>query len=370
MGVNVYYDKKYHRWYIKNYVDGVNHTIICDENGEYFLSKKEANNFVRKHYSLLERQPKKVKNYSLAGLIKKFLAENKSKLKDSTFSNTCYTANKYFDKLLKNINFKELKNDDLILISERINKLKISIRSKKKLIVTIKKFIIFLNKQYFSSADIDYIRLSKNLYEDDHVFNYLSEDDFRKFIKVCDKPLFELMFTLFFYYGLRLGELRGLKIKDFDLKNKILYINRNASTKNINHITQLTSLKTASSKRYYPLSYKIIELYKKAVKFNDPECFLFTFSTSKNDAKNEINIIGDTTIKRYKDKYIKQSGVNYIRIHDFRHSCAIFLINHGFNIARISSWLGHSSPSVTAQYYLRFQDKSKEEILKIFDEID
>ena len=37
MGANVYYDKKYRRWYIKNYVDGVNHTIIYDENGEYFF---------------------------------------------------------------------------------------------------------------------------------------------------------------------------------------------------------------------------------------------------------------------------------------------------------------------------------------------
>ncbi len=369
MGANVYYDKKYKRRYIKNYVDGVNHTILCDENGHYFLKKKDANDFIRKHYASLLRQPKNVKNYSFADLEKKFLLESKNKLKESTYSNYCYTINKYFEALFDDINYKAIKDNDLLEISRRINSLKISIKSKKKLFVAIRQFMLFLARYFYFEVNINLVCLSKNLYEDEHIFNYLTEEDFIQFINACDKPIFKLMFTLFFYYGLRCGELRGLKVKDFDLKNKILYINRNASTKNINHVTQLTSLKTASSKRYYPLSNKIIDLFNEAAKFKNPECFVFTLCKTEFEAKKEINIMGDTTIKRYKDKYIKKSGVNYIRIHDFRHSCAIFLINHGFNIARISSWLGHSSPSVTAQYYLRFQDKNKEEILKIFEEI-
>ena len=113
----------------------------------------------------------------------------------------------------------------------------------------------------------------------------------------------------------------------------------------------------------------IINLFKCVSKFKDPECFIFTHAKTIKGATIPRYIIGHTTIKRYKDYYLKQANVSYIRLHDFRHSCAIFLTKHDFDINRIAQWLGHSSPRVTAQFYLKYQDNYQKELADCFENI-
>ena len=61
MSAHVYYDKNRKRYYIKNYVNKVNHTIIFDNNGNYFRTKRDCYVFINENLKALENQPKKPK---------------------------------------------------------------------------------------------------------------------------------------------------------------------------------------------------------------------------------------------------------------------------------------------------------------------
>ncbi|WP_427108637.1 tyrosine-type recombinase/integrase [Lysinibacillus xylanilyticus] len=57
--------------------------------------------------------------------------------------------------------------------------------------------------------------------------------------------------------------------------------------------------------------------------------------------------ISTTTLNRRFEKYVNTAGVKKIRIHDFRHSHASYLINKGTIISVIAARLGHSDVATT-----------------------
>ena len=75
----------------------------------------------------------------------------------------------------------------------------------------------------------------------------------------------------------------------------------------------------------------------------------------------------ETTIQMRKNKYCKLAKVKQIRIHDFRHSCASFLINNGASIVLVSKYLGHSKISITLDTYTHLY---KNELLEVSNIID
>lgn len=67
-------------------------------------------------------------------------------------------------------------------------------------------------------------------------------------------------------------------------------------------------------------------------------------------------------------KYSEKSGLQKIRIHDFRHSHASLLINSGVNIVAVSRRLGHENISTTLKTYTHLMDNTKQQLLdKIVD---
>lgn len=74
-------------------------------------------------------------------------------------------------------------------------------------------------------------------------------------------------------------------------------------------------------------------------------CFVF-------DVKKPLS---DAEIKRQKNQYCRSAGIKQIRISDFRHFHARYLINNMPNdknlILAISKRLGHFSHAVTLQIY-------------------
>ena len=105
------------------------------------------------------------------------------------------------------------------------------------------------------------------------------------------------MFSLFFYYGLRCGELRGLKVEDF--YNDRILIDKEISNKTRFHTQELFDVKTSKSVRYYPYVNNIKELFDIVVKENKLKKKDFVFKSRNKNKK----VIGETTIKRLIDKY-------------------------------------------------------------------
>jgi integrase len=182
----------------------------------------------------------------------------------------------------------------------------------------------------------------------------IKKEEMKRFLLVIDDPHFKLLFMMLYYYGLRIGEARGLKHKDIDFKNKTVYIRRSLTNKLEGGKRTELSPKSSSSIREYPLLKIVSATYKE----------VFSGHPSKNEY---LFSYGESTIARYNRKYSLEAGLKTIRLHDFRHSCASYLINNGMDYLQVSSWLGHKSPVTTLDVYSHLFPSRKKAIGDFID---
>ncbi|WP_330948867.1 site-specific integrase [Virgibacillus sp. MG-45] len=174
--------------------------------------------------------------------------------------------------------------------------------------------------------------------------------EFKKFIQVVDDLMYQSLFMVLFYGGLRKGEALALTWKDIDFNNNIINIE-----KTVYH-RRVTSPKNESSVR----------------KIKMPQHTINLLGELKLQSKNKKDYVvfgefydhvPETTIDRFYNYYVGQAKVKRIRIHDFRHSHASYLISQGNDIQIVSKRLGHANTSTTYDIYSHLYPNAEEEAI-------
>jgi integrase len=210
---------------------------------------------------------------------------------------------------------------------------------------------------------INYIENYKKVNERKKEMQFFTYDEFQKFISVVEEFNYKTFYETLYYLGLRQGEATALTWRDINFEKKEVSINKTLTTKLKGQLYTVSSPKTVNSNRVLPIPQKLIDSYKK-LKEN---------AKTKKYFNEDWFVFGDelpfreTTIQVKKNKYCKLAGVKQIRIHDFRHSCASFLINNGASIVLVSKYLGHSKISVTLDTYTHLYKNELLEVSKIID---
>lgn len=222
-----------------------------------------------------------------------------------------------------------------------------------------KSFIIFINNYGCKASTTSFYQYRKSRVLKQK-YNYYTIGEFNRLLSVISVPEDKLLFSLLFYYGLRIGELRGLEVCDF--KSDRISINKELTNKGRFGGQEVLDPKTSSSYREYPYIKDIEALFKavkdsKKLKKND-----YVFLNTKKD-----KVIGETSIRRKLDNYSSKAHIKRIKIHEFRHSCATYLINEDVDPKDIASWLGHSSVDTTLRVYAHLLPLRKENVKKAFD---
>lgn len=189
--------------------------------------------------------------------------------------------------------------------------------------------------------------------------NFLTLEEFEKFISAEEDIVFKTLFTLLFYNGLRIGEATALNWMDY--KENQLAINKTLVTK-IKGVAPFTSTpKTPSSNRILPVNSKVKSLldellaYYKTFPQFDEHWYIF----------GGFKPLSPTTIEKRKNDDCDKAGVKRVRIHDFRHSCASYYIKHkNAPIILISKLLGHSKISITLDIYSHMYPNELNELMK------
>ena len=185
--------------------------------------------------------------------------------------------------------------------------------------------------------------------------DYWTLDEFKVFMKHVDNQMYYALFMTLYYSGMRRGELLALTWADVNFENSTISVNKSVLHKKV------TTPKTKSSVRELLMPSQVMRLLsilKSGVEKAKPTYVVFG---------NFHDNISTTTLGRHFDKYVKASGVNKIRIHDFRHSHASYLINKGFLISIVAKRLGHSNPSTTLDIYSHLYPSTEADAIKAME---
>ena len=169
------------------------------------------------------------------------------------------------------------------------------------------------------------------------------------------------------FYGLRRGEVLGLKWDAIDFERGTLTIKRTVTSVNVGGKTQIIeqeSAKTKSSMRTLPLVGRFKEYFaevKAAQELNKQvcgNCYNYEY-----DGFVFVDELGERMRPDYLTSqfpaFIQRHGMKKMRFHDLRHSCASLLLANGVPLKQIQDWLGHSDFSTTANIYAHLDYSSK-----------
>ena len=279
------------------------------------------------------------------------------------------TINKYKDLYQVFEPIKNVKVNDLDL--SIYNKFRLYVEKKgysvnycNKVLNLLRTLVSYSKKYYNTSYTIlNFIENFKEVNKIKKEMQFFTYEEFEKFISVIDEFNYKTFFEVLYYLGLRQGEATALTWNDINFTKKEVSINKTLTTKLKGQLYTISSPKTKKSNRVLPIPKKLVESLKqlkeqaKKKKYFSEEWFVFG---------DELPF-KETTIQVRKNKYCKQAGVKQIRIHDFRHSCASFLIQHGASIVLVSKYLGHSKISITLDTYTHLYENELKKVSNLID---
>lgn len=167
---------------------------------------------------------------------------------------------------------------------------------------------------------------------------FWTHDEFEQFIDVVDRWPAHVGFLLLFWTGMRIGELLALNETDFDFGRGTVAITKNFQQ--VKGVPTIQEPKTEKSKRTVPVPATVLQAVQ--------DYILRLYDYSPGDRLFPYT-------KGYFHHAMRRgcaaSGVEYIRLHDLRHSHAALLIEMEVPILLISERLGHEDVETTLRTY-------------------
>lgn len=192
--------------------------------------------------------------------------------------------------------------------------------------------------------------------EEHKEMSFWTKEEYLKFAEeMMDKPVSYYAFEMFYWCGIREGELLALTPADFDFERQTLTINK--SYQRLKGRDVITSPKTPKSNRTI-----------KMPKFLCEEMEEYLNSLYGIQTNERIFQISKSYLHHEMDRGAKAAGVKRIRIHDLRHSAISLLIEMGFSALAIAERVGHESIDITYRYAHLFPTKQTEMAEKLNEE--
>ncbi|MGD9662855.1 MAG: tyrosine recombinase XerC [Porticoccaceae bacterium] len=177
----------------------------------------------------------------------------------------------------------------------------------------------------------------------------------------------ELGVILAAYYGLRRGEIVGLRWESIDFEKNSITIEHTVTVAQVDGkkmVFESDTAKTKSSLRTLPLvpQFRSTLLKLKAEKEHNARLFGKAYNR-KEGQYIYTDIFGYRIRPDYLTaefpRFMVKNGFRRLRFHDLRHSCASLLLANGVPLKQIQEWLGHSSFKITADAYAHLEYASK-----------
>ena len=176
---------------------------------------------------------------------------------------------------------------------------------------------------------------------------YWTLEEYQKFSKaIQDKPEYYYAFEVFFWCGLRLGELLALTKEDIDFEAKTLKVANSFSKEK----KELGETKTPTSKRTVYMPDELAEEMKE-----------YMDSLYGLKPNSRIFELSKSALHREMTRGSELAGVKRIPIHGLRHSHISLLMNSisCASVMDIAKRAGHKTPEITMLYSHRYSTKDQ-----------
>lgn len=213
----------------------------------------------------------------------------------------------------------------------------------------------------------DNIELPK---KEKHLAEYYTTDELKVLLEKARGAQLETVIYLAVWFGLRRGEIIGLKWEHIDLEKKTLSIvgtvtDKGASGSRIENLKYRVGGKTKSSVRAFPLTDEMVTYFQELKKKQLRNQKRINYNTDWIDfvcVRDNGDLIPLDYVSRAFPRFLKNNGLKPIKLHELRHSNISLLIENGASMKEAQEWAGHSSYSTTANIYSHIQAKSKERL--------
>ena len=200
-----------------------------------------------------------------------------------------------------------------------------------------------------------------------YIADYYRQEELERLLEASKDHPYSLLIQTAAFYGLRRGEVVGLKWDAIDFEQGTISVKRTVTSTIIDGKYQefeQQSAKTKSSLRTLPLIGSFREYFmqvKEAQELNKQvcgNCYNYEY-----DGFVFVDELGERMRVEYLTnafpKFLESHGLRRMRFHDLRHSCASLLLSNGVPLKHIQEWLGHSDFTTTANIYAHLDYKSK-----------
>lgn len=187
-------------------------------------------------------------------------------------------------------------------------------------------------------------------------FDFWTYEEFEKFIEAAKEDTAAYtIFSLFFFSGMREGELLALTLNDFDFGKNTVSICKSLAV--IKGVKTVKKTKTPKSNRVIAIPEQIMSMVKEYASH------IYGYEPTQQLFQSD-----KTTLHRTMQKYCDISGVRKIKIHELRHSHASHLIELGISPLTISERLGHEDIKTTLNTYSHLYPNKQNEVADLLTE--
>lgn len=360
----VYKEKNRSSWYFK-----------CCINGRQFLrrgfaTKNEARQAENDFMYMNRRANKKHYKKTILTwerLVSYYLEWMKGQVKITYY----YALKRALSSLLPylpDIDVEKILYSDFERARNQIENLDISIRSKNRKIKLIRAVFDF-GRIYHQISNSEYLKIA--IFKDYTIHKKKIKQQvvsFNEFKALYDSAndYYKLVFLTLYTFGIRIGELMGLKVDSFDFKENTMQIYQSISWKTGSGSFVVTTTKTRESDRFFYMPKKYVSMLRQHIEKNQlgMDDYIF-FSPRKKSHPISENALRNA----YSKLCVKSAFPHGTKFHIFRHTNTSELYAHGVSEEDIKNYEGHSSFAVTERYYLHQTDASKKRTLEVVESI-